>query len=198
MQKITTNSRRLTGSSFNYHNRAPFSHIYVQCAEWAIKKTNSISEVLGACLCLCSPLHSHIEHSVGQLNDACRQAGRQARERERGPSYSTVARGSEQPHRVLSLQPNSPMISWFSVYQHSWNSKWWIVWFNVLKNSTKHQQLEETNQDFCKTEKASHQKKNKIIEAEGISSRRATSSFTFSFWAARNTIIINLKTSVPT
>ena len=75
--------QRSTGSlhSFNYHNSAPFSHIHVQRAKWPIKKTNSISEVLGACLCLRSPLHCHIEHSVGQLNDAWREAGR-------GASYS--------------------------------------------------------------------------------------------------------------
>ena len=88
--------QRSTGSlhSFNYHNSAPFSHIHVQRAKWPIKKTNSISEVLGACLCRRPPLHCHIEHSVGQLNDAWREAGR-------GASYSQEA-NSPHRHRVQS------------------------------------------------------------------------------------------------
>lgn len=86
MQKIATNSTKVDRPPcVNYRNRAPFSHIHVQCAKWAIKKTNSIREALGACLYVCSPPHSYIKHSIGQLNDAFRQRGRQG-----GLCYSTV------------------------------------------------------------------------------------------------------------
>lgn len=115
-RKLPQTEARSTGSSFNYHNRASFSHIRVQCAKWAIKKTNSISEVLGACACLCSPPHSHIEHSGRQLNDACRQ-----RERQGGPSYSTVTSMEEvnSPTGIKYTSHMSTLISLVSLVRLS-------------------------------------------------------------------------------
>lgn len=82
--------RRAVGRpTFNYLD-SPFIRICVLRAKWAVKKTNSISEVLGASLmcvcvggcvcvgvCMCATTSSC---SDGQLNDACEQ-GEGGRER---------------------------------------------------------------------------------------------------------------------
>lgn len=80
MQKIATNSTEVDRPpSVNYRNRAPFSHIHVQCAKWAIKKTNSIREVLGACLCVCSLLRTATSSTalVSLMMHAGKEGGRE-------------------------------------------------------------------------------------------------------------------------
>lgn len=69
-------------------NGAPLIHVYVQRVKWAIKETNGLREVLGACLCAFPPARPQPSTSTASLMmRGCRQAeGRQGGGRRKHPA----------------------------------------------------------------------------------------------------------------